>query len=622
MEERQLETQVKRLPRSQVELTISLSAEEVDAFFDRVYRRLAEGGRIRGFRPGKAPRSIIRSYFGRDTIQATVFAEVLEELLPQALQRHQELRAIGEPVLPDLEEHKPAEGQPLSLPIILTVYPTPEIGDLAGMKLVRPSAEITAEEVAQVLEQLRDSRAEWEEVSRAIAPGDRVSGVLVTIVEGQERGRDEEAQLIAARPEEGQPVSLAAQALGHFPGQTIAVEEQVPADDPDPELAGRTVRYEFTIKRVEEKRLPELNDEFAASVSEYDTLAALQEHLRERLREERERAAQQLLETQALAYLLARCDVVLPEVLVAQAAAAQLEDFEEHLRTLGTSLAELAQGGVVDLESLGARERERATILLETKIILDALAEREGLEAEEQDIEAELQELARKTGGDVNFVRQAYEVQEEVSERINRAARVRRLLRWLIEQAEIEELPAAESEQRARELLQQLEEQRRKRRARYAEQEASEAAAEPAATAAVAAEHGAEAVSSTSAEGLGVPGVAGGSGEELGAAAPPAAPAEELGATAPPAPAEPAGSPAASLQPSGGSGEAGPGAARGGGATPEGGPAPAAEGAAPAPAAPQPPPAPAAGAPQPAPAHPRTQGSSSPAQDVGLGQED
>jgi trigger factor len=483
LEVSKLDVAVRRLPKSQVELTLSLTAEEVNKYFHRVYRELSLSGQIRGFRPGKAPPSIVRRFYGEDRVIGSVWMEIAEHSLSEALEAHPELRVIGEPVLPDLSEVSLKENEPVSLPVILTVYPTVTFGELKKAKLVQPVTEVSEQDVDDVILRLREEYADWVEVSRAIAPGDRVTADVVVKCDGEEEILNEDAVFEAvAEGEEGsgEDAPIMARILGRFPGQTVTV----PRTTPETEAGAKGTsagEYVVKIKKVEEKRLPEVNDEFAAKVGALKTAAELRERVREELAERRRRRREEVLREQAMLHLVANADMEVPAVLEASAIEERRKELESALASIGSSLDELAEIGAVDRDKVQQREEMDAVISLEVRIAVDALAESIGLEPEEEDIEAEIAKLARETRNPVDFVRGAYEVQQEIADRINNRAKVRRVLRWIVENAEIEEVPWEEFDERYQQVVDELvaqREERRKASAAQAEQEAAATSAE------------------------------------------------------------------------------------------------------------------------------------------------
>lgn len=480
-----MQTTVKPLPGSQAEITLTFEPAEVATYFDKVYQRLSQG-HIRGFRPGKAPRFIIRNYFDDEQIRASAYMEMVEDVLPKALEELGERRVLGDPGLPSFDEVPIAEGQGLTLPIIVSLYPEAEIGDLESVKLLRSTAEVTDEELNKVIGELREQKAIWSEVTRAIGPGDRVTAEVVILVDGKERSRQEDFTFDAAEPEEDEAPRLATKALGHLVGQTVAVEETLDqdADDAaDDDMAGKTVRYEATIRKIEEKRLPELDDDFAGDIGEYSSADELKADVRRQLEERAAKHAREALEAQAVGYVLVNTDVEVPEVLVAQATAARLEELEQELSGLGASLDELVESGSLDIDRVETAERQRAILGLETRLAIDALIKKRDLAPEESDTDAEIAALAESTRSEASFIKQAYELQEEVQQQIDSRARVRRALRYVIDNAEVEEVPSAEFDERHRDLLRELEEKRRARRleksSAFAEEEQAEAEEKP-----------------------------------------------------------------------------------------------------------------------------------------------
>ncbi len=465
LEAKALDTQVTRLPKSQVELSINLSAEEVDSYFAKVYRELAQRGQIPGFRPGKAPPLIVRRFFGAEQVKAATWMEIVQDTLEKALKEHEELKVVGDPVLPDIEEVELDEGKELAFSVILSVYPKAEVHPLGEVKLVKLSEEISDEEIDKVLEELREDRAEWVEVSRAAAPGDKIT---VEVATGEREA--EEIQLIAEQPDEaeGEP-ALVHKVVGRLVGQTVTVE--LPAEEGEEE---RT-EVKATIKKIEEKKLPELNDEFASQVSEFDTLEELREHIRQRLREQREEKNRERLQVQVFGYLVANADVEVPDVMLAQVAQGEMQELEESLAQMGASIQELAEAGALDPKRVEENVWQRSLIALEARLATDAVMEKESLEVEDEDIEAAIKELAQGSSSTVEYVRQAYELHDDVREEVHRRARTLRVIRWVVEQAQIEELDEEEFEKRYKEIMDKLLEQREQRRKEASEPEETKA---------------------------------------------------------------------------------------------------------------------------------------------------
>ena len=458
-----MQTTVKPLPGSQAEITITLEPAEVSTYFDKVYQHLSQG-RIRGFRPGKAPRSIIRGYFDDEQIRASAYMEIVEDVLPKAMEEVGESRIIGDPGLPSFDEITIAEGEGFTFVVTVSLYPEAEIADLGEVKLLRSTADVTDEDVDRVIDRMREQKATWAEVSRAIGPGDRVTADVVVNIDGEEKLRQEDFVIEALEPKDEEAKTIPTSVLGHLVGQTVTVEEPFGEDHADEEMRGKTAKYEVTIKKIDEKQLPEVSDDFAGDMGEYSNVDEMKADIRRQLEEHAVEHAQEALESQAVGYILANTDVEVPEVLAAQATAARINELEQELEGIGASLDELINAGSLDIERVETAERQRAIIGLETRLAIEALLKKQELEAEEQDIEAEIAALAESTKNEVSFVKQAYELQEEVQQQVDSRAKVRRALRFVIENGEVEEVAAADFDERHRELLRELEEKRRARR--------------------------------------------------------------------------------------------------------------------------------------------------------------
>ena len=472
---------------SQYTVHVSLDKGEVNNAFSKTYQQLSERGGVKGFRPGKVPRKILDRYYDESVIRAFTYEDLIQSRLEDAMQQ-ENLRPIdqldvkhGTPPdddelladtiksgLVDEDEEEEAaeavaeaaeapeealeetmedvplkEGEPFDFYVTFTAYPRPELPDLSGLKLKRPVSEVPEEEIDERLERLRQVNAEEVETDREqIAEGDGVVVEIKIVLEDEDpdeaEAREEEIY-IGERDYIG---DIDEALVGHEPGDIVEVEYTFEEDHPDENLAGNSAKIIAEIDSFTARELPELNDEFAQSVGDYEDLAALREAIREQLQAERDREADEELRSQVLRQILENTQVELPEQFVEEAADRSLDDLRNELQQTGMSIEEFAEANDLDEEDLRENQRARALSSLKLHFALEALSRERDVELTEADVTAELQRIAAQAGGDMSFVQQAAALQpnfmEEIQDRVTR----RKVLEDIIEDAEIEEISA------------------------------------------------------------------------------------------------------------------------------------------------------------------------------------
>jgi len=426
-------------------LLVQLDEQDVDALFADVYKELSQRGGIRGFRPGKAPRGIIKRNYGAETIRTAAWAGFLQDKLPQILEEA-DLQVIEHPELPDLEELEFEEGAEVEFRTILTVRPRAELPEYKGIKVLKPTVQVADEEVEQALEELRDSYAEEVEADRdVVGDGDIVQAAVRVLIEGHDSEPEEREQTIEVGSGQYDP-PIDEKLKGHLIGQTVTAEKVLPDDYEDENLRGKTVTVEATIKAIKVKQLPELDDEFARQVDadKYENLAALREGLVEQLTEQKERAARKALEEQVLSELLDSAQVDLPASLLEHLSAQEYARFVQDIEREGLGLQAALDVAETTEEETRGQVARRTEQNLKLELIWEALIEAEGLEASDEELEAELIRYAEEGDLDVALVRQAAEVQEQLQDTLRERVLRRKAMDIVLEAAEVEEVNADE----------------------------------------------------------------------------------------------------------------------------------------------------------------------------------
>jgi trigger factor len=388
-------------PECTRELVLDIPAEDVSKSFRSVVRNYQKYAKLPGFRPGKVPESVVRRRFATE-----IRKEVIDGLLPERFNKGvQELgvKPVGQPQVTELTID---DGQPLHVKAVFEYLPEVSIEGYQSVVVDKPSVEVTEEEFAQELEHLRDSRATVEPVEedRTLVDGDWAQISYTGRMED-----DPEAAPIAGEDtlvEVGGKDTVEAFTSvlrGAKPGQELKAEVIYPADYPDAKLQGKTVAYEVTVKAIKKRIVPELDDSFAKELGEYENLAELENRVREHLANRKRRSVESETKDRLFAALLERYQFPVPESLVQEQVDARLE---RGLRALAAQGMNPEQMRKMDFSRLRVAQRDSAVAEVKTFILLDRIAEAEGISASDEELDRELQLAAIQSREPVDALRQ------------------------------------------------------------------------------------------------------------------------------------------------------------------------------------------------------------------------
>ena len=279
---------------TEVTLSILMDSEDEEPFLNRSYRRLAGRVRIPGFRPGKAPRSIVESHLGRDALVQEALEFMIPESLDKVLREH-EIRAFVEPQLEVLDL------EPVSFKAVVPLEPVVDLGDFHSIRLQLTEVDIGDEDVQKVLESLQYESAPWEPSDRPVVFGDLVTMNVQGTIGGEDVINDEGVDYIPEMdnnlPVPGFSVYIEGMTEGQEKDFTLPLPEEAISED----STASDCHFHVEVISVKEKRLPELDDEFAKGVLEgFESMEALSEHIRQRLTEDAEATALRELERNSL----------------------------------------------------------------------------------------------------------------------------------------------------------------------------------------------------------------------------------------------------------------------------------------------------------------------------------
>ncbi len=364
---------------------IEIPLEEVEKTKERVTSSLRQRVRLPGFRPGKAPLSMIQSRFESD-----IRNEVLEMLLPQAFREKVEkdgFKVVGQPNISDL---KFEAGQPIHFKAEFEVAPEFEIAEYRGLEAKYEEPQVSDEEIDKRLESMRESKADYVNLDpRPIQASDYVLVHLKTL-DGVAESIDQDVQ-IQVSGEDTLPAFNEA-LIGMRPEETKQVDITYPEDYGQENLAGKTVKFELTPKTLRQKELPALDDEFARDLGDYQTLDELKDAVRKSIFAEKQYRAQQVAKEEIIDKLVAGNPFPIPEAYVDR-------QIENQVRM---QLNDLAGRGVdpntikLDWAKVKETQAEKATRNVRASLLLEKIAEKEGIHANKDEVDAEVQRIARR----------------------------------------------------------------------------------------------------------------------------------------------------------------------------------------------------------------------------------
>jgi trigger factor len=422
-----MQSEVREISPVLVEVTVKVPWDRVEKDLDESYRELGKTARVRGFRPGKVPKNVVKQVYGRQ-VAAQVTGTLVEQGLMQAVKEH-ELHIVAQPEMAEAPQLQ--RGKPLTFKAQVEVRPKIDEVRTESLEAWQKPIEIPNEDVDAEVEKLRHEHAEIQvpEPMRGAEPGDLLTiDYTVSVDDEIKEGLGAEGRQVEIDDEHLLP-ALKEGLLGMKPGEQRTIDVAFEDDHPNPDLRGKTARFSITAKELHEKLLPEIDDELAKDCGDYETLLELRLEIRKRLEEAAKRRAQAELKDQLIDSLIAHNDIPVPPSMVQQQQQMMMYEMAQLMQLAG-------QHGAPGADFFAGIE-ERAKRRVQAGILLGSLARQEGIEVTEADLDAKLQEIADRTGKHVAKVRADY--QEAHREALESQLLEEKVMAWLSEHAKIRE---------------------------------------------------------------------------------------------------------------------------------------------------------------------------------------
>lgn len=395
-------------------IEVRVPVEAVRDAEDKEARRYATSVRLPGFRPGKAPPAMVKKRF-KDAIRQQVIETLVQEAFQEVMDR-EKLDVASQPHVHDL---KFEDGQPLSFELHLEVRPEIKLDRVQGFRLERNQSPVTDDSVREQIEQIREQRASWTPADEKPMPGDMVTVQLATAEDGGEMPESREYRIVLGG---GQAIAGIEELIMELtPGATVERPVRWPDDFPDEAQRGKTKPVRVTLQDVKRKALPVLDDAFAREVGDFESFDALNDTVRKDLDEHAKREA----------------DAGVRQQLVDQIAAANPFDVPPSwVNQLVDAYAQSYQVPAEEQERFKNEFRSVAERQVRRDLIIDSIAQREGLKATEADIDARVADVAAKRGADPSQVYASLQKAGRLRE-IEQSITEEKVFTWLMERNEI-----------------------------------------------------------------------------------------------------------------------------------------------------------------------------------------
>ena len=383
--------QVEKMEKNMAKLTIEVSAEDVEKAMQSAYQKAKGRISIPGFRKGKAPRKMSEQMYGKGVFLEDAVNALIPEHYSKALGEC-ELEIVSQPKI-DLVQTEP--GKALIFTAEVAVKPEVTLGEYKGVEVPKSEIEVTDEEVEA------EVKKEQEKNSRTINVEDRAAQLndIVTI--------DFEGSVDGVPFDGGQateyPLTLGSntfipgfedQLVGAKVGDDVDVKVTFPEEYQAKELAGKEAIFKCAVKKIEAKELPELDDDFAKDVSEFDTLAEYKEHVKTNLVEKKENEAKHAKEDAAVDKIIENAQMDIPEAMLETQCRQMLDDFSRRMQSQGLSMDQYFQFTGMTAEKMMEDMKPQALKRIQTRLVLEKVAEVENIQPTEEEVNEEISKMA------------------------------------------------------------------------------------------------------------------------------------------------------------------------------------------------------------------------------------
>ena len=386
-----MSVQVEKLEKNMAKLTIEVSAAEFEKALEDAFLKNKNKISVPGFRKGKVPRQMVEKMYGPEIF----YEDAANALIPDAYSKA--LDECEEDIVssPEIDVTQIEKGKSFIFTATVALKPEVKLGKYKGVKVEATEVTVTDEEVDAKIEKERENNARTIEVTdRPVKDGDMTVLDFEGFVDGVafDGGKGENYPLTIGS---GAFIpGFEEQLVGAEIGKEVEVNVTFPEDYQAEELKGKAAVFKCTIKEIQEKELPALDDEFASEVSEFDTLEEYKKDVKETLTIEKEKAAREAKEAAVIDAIIADSDMDIPEAMVTTQQKQMIDEFAQRMQMQGLSMEQYFQFTGATLDKMMEQVKPQAETRIKSRLVLEAVAAKEGIEATEEDYEEEIKTMA------------------------------------------------------------------------------------------------------------------------------------------------------------------------------------------------------------------------------------
>ena len=390
-------TELKSHENNLAKFEFDVAYDDFKKAIDTVYKRNKKRYRIDGFRPGHVPKRVIEKMHGPEVFYDDAIQIVFPEPYEAAVEELG-LEVIDQPSV-DLDDIE--EGEDIRFKVEVETKPHPELGDYNNLVIEEVSSEVTDEDIdAELKRQLEENARLVPVEDRPVKESDKVNIDFDGYLDGErfEGGKAEGYDLVI-----GSNTFITGfedQIIGHNVGDKFDVNVTFPEDYQAKEFQGKDAKFVVELNSITEKQLPDLDDEFAKDISEYDSLEELKNNLREKLTDSKKDFAQNSMQNQAVEALVEKTEVSAPESMVSREIDYELQNLDQRLQQMGITLSQYVEMTKMDISEIREQYRAQAEARVKASLVIDELALKENIEVSEEEKEEELKETAKNYGID------------------------------------------------------------------------------------------------------------------------------------------------------------------------------------------------------------------------------
>jgi trigger factor len=383
--------QVEKLEKNMAKLTIEASAEDFDIALEKAYQKNKNNINVQGFRKGKAPRAIIEKMYG----VSVFYEDAANELIPEAYEKAASESGLEIVSRPEIDVVQVEKGKNFIFTAEVALKPEVTLGTYKGVKVEKKEAEVTEDEIMAQINKEREQNSRMITIEdRAVQDGDITVIDFEGFVDGVafEGGKGENYSLTIGS--HSFIDTFEEQLIGKAIGEAVEVNVTFPAEYQAQELAGKPALFKVTVKEIKVKELPELDDDFAQDVSEFDSLDEYKANIKATIKENKEKELKTAKENEIVDKIIEGTTMDIPEPMIAAQVNQLAEDFAQRMQYQGLSIEQYFQFTGMDAKKFMDSLKPQAVKRIQSRLVLEAVAKTEKIEVSEEEMEKELAEMS------------------------------------------------------------------------------------------------------------------------------------------------------------------------------------------------------------------------------------